>query len=75
MTDATHLTPATAVLRACASCDVSMLGGVAVGLLESGSGPGHVLYACAGCVKRRNLLPLNEQDDLHGDGRLVYRGQ
>lgn len=75
MTDATHLTPTTAVLRACIGCDVQMIGGIAVGLIESGTGPGHVLYACAGCVKLRNLLPLDEQKTLHGDGRLQYRGQ
>jgi hypothetical protein len=75
MTDATYPTPTTAALHECVTCEVRMIGGTAVALLESATGPGRLLYACAGCIKFHDLLPLDEQTTLHGDGRLQYRGQ
>lgn len=73
MSETTDTTPATTTLRPCVVCDVKLLGGIAVGLIESGSGPGHTLYACRGCVAYKNLLPLEEQDVPTGDGRLQFR--
>ncbi|MEC3992268.1 hypothetical protein VSR01_01385 [Actinacidiphila sp. DG2A-62] len=70
-TRATRPTPT--ILRECVMCRVNLLGGTAVALIESGSGPGHLLYACAPCVRRHRLLPLDEQPSLTGDGRLQYR--
>lgn len=75
MPETTDLTPSSAALHACVVCEVKLIGGTAVAMIERGSGPGHTLFACSACVKRRNLLPLDEQDTIHGDGRLQFRGQ
>lgn len=73
MTENTDTASTSVVLTACVVCGVKLIGGVSVALIESGSGAGHVLYACRGCVKLKNLLTLDEQETLRGDGRLQYR--
>ena len=75
MTETTDPITSSATLQTCVVCGVKLIGGVAVALIEQGSGPGRVLYACRGCVKFRNLLPLDEQADPVGDGRLRFREQ
>lgn len=73
MSEATEPAPTASVLSHCCVCDVRLIGGTAVSILEQGSGPGRILRACGPCVKRRNLLPLDEQETPVGDGRLVFR--
>ncbi|WP_405612282.1 hypothetical protein [Streptomyces sp. NBC_01508] len=47
---------------------------VAVGLFHSASGPGWIIYACPPCLRRQNLLPLDQHPAgawgglLHSDG-------
>lgn len=71
----TDTTPTAAVLTHCCVCEIRLLGGTAVAVVETGSGPSRTLRACGPCVKQHNILPLDEQDTLHGDGRLRFRGQ
>lgn len=73
MSDTTDTTPVTATIHSCVVCEVKLIGGIAVSMIEAGSGPGHTLYACRGCVAHKNLLPLEEQDQPAGDGRLQFR--
>lgn len=73
MSENTDPAPAATMLHDCVVCDIRLIGGVAVGLIERGSGPGHTLFACSGCVRRKNILPLDEQEQHHGDGRLQFR--
>lgn len=73
MPETTDPTPAAAVLTHCCVCDIRLIGGTAVGLVETGSGPIRTLSACGPCVKHHRLLPLDEQAHPTGDGRLQFR--
>jgi hypothetical protein len=75
MPETIETAPSATTLGSCCVCEVKLIGGTAVGLEEKGSGPARTLYACAPCVKRHNLLPLDEQTHPVGDGRIVFRGQ
>lgn len=75
MPETTHTTPDATVLRGCCICEIKLIGGTAVSLVEKGSAPARTLYACDPCVKYHDLLPLAEQADPVGDGRLQFRGQ
>jgi hypothetical protein len=76
MPETTQPAPAqTSELRTCCACGASLIGGTAVSILEKGTGPSRILYACSPCLKRKDLVPLDEQDAPVGDGRLVFRAQ
>lgn len=62
-------------LSVCCVCEIRVIGGTAVSIVETGSGPSRTLRACGPCVKRHNLLPLDEQENPVGDGRLQFRAQ
>lgn len=71
-TDPTRQAPA---FGRCCVCGTGLIGGTAVAVIERMSGPSRTLYACTPCIKRHGILPLDEQEHLTGDGRLVFRGR
>lgn len=75
MPDTTQTAPAAATLRECAICESKLIGGTAVALVERGTAPARILFACTPCLRRHNLLPLDEQQQPYSDGRLQFRDQ
>lgn len=75
MSETTDIPAGPAELRMCCICDIRVIGGTAVSLIEKGSTPARTLYACGPCVRRHNLLPLDDQENPTGDGQLQFRGR
>lgn len=75
MPETTETAPSATTLRSCCVCETKLIGGTAVGLVERGAAPARILHACGPCLRHHNLLPLDEQKDTIGDGRLQFRGQ
>jgi hypothetical protein len=63
------------VWRRCTVCNTGLIGGTAVAIVERGSGPSRTLYACDPCITRRRIIPLDEQEQIEGDGQLRFRGR
>lgn len=76
MPERTQTSPAPAApWRRCCVCDTGLIGGTSVAVVERGSGPSRTLYACDPCIKRRRIIPLDEQEQIEGDGQLRFRGK
>lgn len=65
--------PTRVMNQRCVVCDTVTGDPVAAGIIEVGSGPSRILFACPKCVRHHRLVPLDDQDSPTGDGRLQIR--